>query len=110
MRYELTDNEWSAGGGGVQRLARLMGRARTLEVILSAQDYDAELAKRYGWINRALPANAIGDFVKALAHSDRQVSGCRPCHGQGPGQCDRACARRGLSPRFGSIRRGRPQC
>jgi enoyl-CoA hydratase/carnithine racemase len=45
-----------------------MGRARALEVMLSAEDYDAELAERYGWINRALPASALGDFVRALAH------------------------------------------
>jgi enoyl-CoA hydratase/carnithine racemase len=56
------------GGGGVQHLARLMGRARALEVMLSAGDYDAELAERYGWINRALPANELGEFVKSLAH------------------------------------------
>jgi len=56
------------GGGAVQHLARLMGRARALEVMLSAQDYDAELAERYGWINRALPAKALGDFVRTLAH------------------------------------------
>lgn len=30
------------GGGGAQHLARLMGRARALEVMLSAEDYDAE--------------------------------------------------------------------
>src|SRR5215475_9594055 len=56
------------GGGGAQHLVRLMGRARALEVMLSAQDYNAELAERYGWINRALPANALDDFVKTLAH------------------------------------------
>jgi enoyl-CoA hydratase/carnithine racemase len=56
------------GGGGVQHLARLMGRAKALEVMLSAGDYDAELAERYGWINRALPAKELGEFVKSLAH------------------------------------------
>jgi enoyl-CoA hydratase/carnithine racemase len=56
------------GGGGAQHLTRLMGRARALEVMLSAEDYDAELAERYGWINRALPADALGDFVSSLAH------------------------------------------
>ncbi len=56
------------GAGASQHLARLMGRARTLEVMLSAGDYDAELAERYGWINRALPAATLGDFVKTLAH------------------------------------------
>jgi enoyl-CoA hydratase/carnithine racemase len=56
------------GGGAVQHLTRLMGRARALEVLLSADDYDAELAERYGWINRAVPAKALGDFVRSLAH------------------------------------------
>jgi len=56
------------GGGGVQHLARLMGRARALEVLLTAGDYSAELAERYGWINRALPANVLGDFVRSLAY------------------------------------------
>jgi len=56
------------GGGGAQHLARLMGRARALEVMLSAEDYDAELAERYGWINRALPADELGNFVSSLAH------------------------------------------
>jgi enoyl-CoA hydratase/carnithine racemase len=56
------------GAGGVQHLTRLMGRARALEVMLSADDYDAELAERYGWINRALPASALGEFVRSLAH------------------------------------------
>lgn len=56
------------GGGGAQHLARLMGRARALEVMLSADDYDAELAERYGWINRAVPDEDIAEFVRALAH------------------------------------------
>src|SRR4051794_8737778 len=55
------------GGGATQYLARLVGRARALEVLLSAEDYDAELAERYGWINRSMPANALGPFVQALA-------------------------------------------
>jgi enoyl-CoA hydratase/carnithine racemase len=36
--------------------------------MLSAEDYDAELAERYGWINRALPADELGRFVASLAH------------------------------------------
>jgi enoyl-CoA hydratase/carnithine racemase len=55
------------GGGAAQHLTRLMGRARALEVMLSAQDYDADLAERYGWINRALPAAELDAFVGALA-------------------------------------------
>lgn len=56
------------GAGGAQHLARLMGRGRALEVMLSAGDYDADLAERYGWINRALPTAELSDFVKSLAH------------------------------------------
>jgi enoyl-CoA hydratase/carnithine racemase len=56
------------GGGGTQYLTRLMGRARALEVLLSADDYDADLAERYGWINRAVPAGDVARFVHALAH------------------------------------------
>jgi enoyl-CoA hydratase/carnithine racemase len=56
------------GPAGAQHLARLMGRARALEVMLSADDYDAELAERYGWINRAFPAEELDGFVRSLAH------------------------------------------
>ena len=56
------------GAGGIQHMTRLMGRARALEVMLSADDYDAELAERYGWINRALPGAALAGFVRSLAH------------------------------------------
>jgi enoyl-CoA hydratase/carnithine racemase len=56
------------GGGGIQHLVRLMGRARALEVMLGAEDFDAKLAEQYGWINRALPAHELGDFVASLAH------------------------------------------
>jgi enoyl-CoA hydratase/carnithine racemase len=56
------------GGGATQHLTRLMGRGRALEVMLGAEDYDAELAERYGWINRALPADALDDFVSSLAY------------------------------------------
>jgi len=56
------------GAGAVQHLTRLMGRARALEVLLSADDYNADLAERYGWINRALPAKELGEYVRALSH------------------------------------------
>jgi len=55
------------GAGGIQHLTRLLGRGRALEVLLSADDYDADLAERYGWVNRTLPAAELGPFVRALA-------------------------------------------
>ncbi|MFC4809931.1 enoyl-CoA hydratase/isomerase family protein [Paenibacillus sp. GCM10023250] len=55
------------GGGGNEMLARLAGRARALEIVLGADDYDARTAERYGWINRALPDTELGGFVDNLA-------------------------------------------
>ena len=56
------------GGGSTQRLPRLVGRGRALEVLLGCDDFSAELAERYGYINRALPANELTHFVERLAH------------------------------------------
>jgi enoyl-CoA hydratase/carnithine racemase len=56
------------GGGAVQHLTRLLGRGRALEVLASGSDYNAELAERYGWINRALPDIELSAFVSSLAH------------------------------------------
>ena len=74
------------GGGATQYLARLMGRARALEVLLSAQDYDAELAEQYGWINRALPANTLGRVCASARQADRPKPGGRLARDQGPCQ------------------------
>jgi hypothetical protein len=55
------------GGSGTQRLARLVGRSRALEIVLGCDDVDAELAERWGWVNRALPAEELWPFVDRLA-------------------------------------------
>jgi enoyl-CoA hydratase/carnithine racemase len=55
------------GAGGVQHLARLLGRGRAMEAILWAADFDADMAERYGWINRALPNDELDEFVARLA-------------------------------------------
>jgi enoyl-CoA hydratase/carnithine racemase len=55
------------GGGPMARLPRLIGRGRALEVLLSANDIDGELAERYGYVNRALPDAELDAFVDALA-------------------------------------------
>ena len=40
------------GGGALEWLPRLVGRSRALEIVLSADDFDADVAERYGWVNR----------------------------------------------------------
>jgi enoyl-CoA hydratase/carnithine racemase len=55
------------GGGGTQRLPRLVGRGRALEIILGGGDVDAATAESWGLLNRALPTDEVGPFVEALA-------------------------------------------
>lgn len=56
------------GAGGTQFLPRLLSRARALEIITGCADFPAELAEKYGYINRALPPAELGPFVNALAY------------------------------------------
>src|ERR1700752_3112470 len=55
------------GGGGTERLPRLVGRGRALEIVIGANDFDGDTAERYGYINRALPNVELDGFVDALA-------------------------------------------
>lgn len=55
------------GGGGCQRLPRVIGHSRALEVILGAEDLDAATAERWGYLNRAFDPDEIGPFVDRLA-------------------------------------------
>src|SRR5438552_2489728 len=55
------------GGGAIERLPSLVGRARALEIILSSNDFDAITAEKYGWINRAIPDLELETFVDSLA-------------------------------------------
>ncbi len=60
------------GGGGLEILPFLSGRARALEVILGADDFNAETAELYGWINRAFPDAELDAYVNNLA---KRISG-----------------------------------
>ncbi|WP_395374708.1 enoyl-CoA hydratase/isomerase family protein [Marinicella sp. W31] len=54
-------------GGGASRMARQVGLGKALEIVLGADDFDADQAEAYGTVNRALDADEIGPFVDALA-------------------------------------------
>jgi enoyl-CoA hydratase/carnithine racemase len=55
------------GGGATQRLHRLVGRGRALEVVLGCDDIDAATAAAWGYVNRALAPEELRPFVDALA-------------------------------------------
>jgi enoyl-CoA hydratase/carnithine racemase len=55
------------GSGGSVHLPLLVGRSRALEIIAGSEDYDADTAERYGWINRAIPDAELDDFVDRFA-------------------------------------------
>lgn len=55
------------GGSGTQRLPRLLGRGRAMEIVLGGDDIDAQTLDAWGWLNRALPPEELSPFVNALA-------------------------------------------
>jgi enoyl-CoA hydratase/carnithine racemase len=65
------------GGGAMEWLPRLVGRSRALEIVLSGDDFNADIAERYGWINRALNDEDLDSFVdtlmRRLASFDRET-------------------------------------
>jgi len=55
------------GYGGSQRLARLVGAGRALELMLTGQPITAQEAHRLGLVNRVVPAADLRNEVRALA-------------------------------------------
>jgi enoyl-CoA hydratase/carnithine racemase len=55
------------GGGGTQRLARLVGRAKALEIVLGCEDVDAETAREIGYINRVFSDDDLLPHAHAFA-------------------------------------------
>lgn len=67
------------GGGGTQRLARLVGAARAKEIILSGRQIDAEEALRIGLADRVVPGGSVLD--EALAWAGELAKGPVVAHG-----------------------------
>ena len=55
------------GYAGTQRLARLVGRGRALELLLTGDQISAQEAYRLGLVNRVVPAAALMTEAKGLA-------------------------------------------
>ena len=55
----------------------MVGRSRALEIVLSGDDFDADIADRYGWVNRTLDDDDLDSFVdtlvQRLASFDREA-------------------------------------
>jgi enoyl-CoA hydratase/carnithine racemase len=85
-------------GGAVERLPGLVGTARAVEIIASADDYDAVTAERYGWINRAITDVDLDDYVDRLA---RRLAGFDP---QVLAATKRLVRRRGPTPALDQYR------
>ncbi len=67
------------GGGALEWLPRLVGRSRALEIVLSGDDFNADIAERYGWVNRTLDDADLDSFVDTLVRRldsfDRETLG-----------------------------------
>ncbi|MCK6478952.1 MAG: enoyl-CoA hydratase-related protein [Planctomycetes bacterium] len=55
------------GYGGTQRLPRVVGRGRALEMILTGEPVDAETALRFGLANRVVEPEAVLEEARRLA-------------------------------------------
>ncbi len=55
------------GGGGTQRLARVLGKQRAMEYVLTGKRFDAATAHELGLVNRIAPDDAWLEQAMALA-------------------------------------------
>ena len=55
------------GGSGTQRLPRLIGLGRAMEVVLGGGDLDAKTAERWGYLNRVFETDEVEDWVSNFA-------------------------------------------
>lgn len=62
------------GAGGTQRLARAVGKAKAMEMILTGRNMEAEEAERLGLVSRIVPADDLVDEAVALAKTIATMS------------------------------------
>ena len=60
------------GYGGTQRLSRLVGKGRAMEIILSAEPIDAEEAYRIGLVNKIFPKDSLMEDSRKFAQKFSQ--------------------------------------
>jgi enoyl-CoA hydratase len=55
------------GGGGTQRLTRLIGEGRAMEIMLTGDMIDAATALKFGLVNGVFPAGELEEKTMELA-------------------------------------------
>jgi enoyl-CoA hydratase len=63
------------GAGGSQRLPRAVGKAKAMDMILTARMMDAQEAERAGLVSRVVPAGKLLDEALAVANAICEFSG-----------------------------------
>jgi enoyl-CoA hydratase/carnithine racemase len=90
------------GGGGTQRLARVLGKQRAMEYVLTGKPFDAETAERWGLVNRTAKA---GTYVEEAMELARTVAEKPPIAARLAKQAVLAAEEMGLSGGLESERR-----
>jgi enoyl-CoA hydratase/carnithine racemase len=57
------------GGGGSQRLTRVLGKQRAMELVLTGRLFDAEMAREFGIVNRVTKKGRWLEEALELAHT-----------------------------------------
>jgi enoyl-CoA hydratase/carnithine racemase len=57
------------GGGGTQRLPRLVGRNKAKELLMTGEPITAADAERYGIVNKVVPPDELMETALAMAHT-----------------------------------------
>ena len=62
------------GAGGTQRLARSVGKAKTMDMVLTGRMIDASEAERIGLVSRVVPADELVETAVAVAQKMASLS------------------------------------
>ena len=61
------------GGGGTQRLAHVIGKSRTMELVLTGRNFSAEEAEKWGLVSRVVGPGE-GEVVKEAVEMAKVIS------------------------------------
>jgi len=102
--FGVTCRRWNFGlaDGGTQRLPRIVGMGRAMELIITGRVIDAREAERIGLVNRVVPSGESLGAALELARAICALPQPRDPHRQGGG-----AARLRPAPGRGSANRGR---